>query len=84
MVAPIPAREREPQREAPRPAQRRKPKRRNRGGRFLVALLLLAAGGIAAFAAVSALDSGGIDAPSESDVRNQVQELKDLVREYRE
>ena len=84
MVAPIPAREREPQRAAPRAAERRRPKRRNRAGRFLVALLLLAAGGIAAFAAVSALDGGGIDAPDESDVRGQVQELKDLIREYSE
>ena len=56
MVAPIPAREREPRRAAPRAAERRQPKRRNRAGRFLVALLLLAAGGIAAFAALSALD----------------------------
>jgi eukaryotic-like serine/threonine-protein kinase len=84
MVAPIPAREREPRRAAPRAAARRQPKRRNRAGRFLVALLLLAAGGIAAFAALSALDDGGIDAPNESDVRNQVQELKDLIREHSE
>jgi len=84
MVAPIPAREREPQRAAPRAAQRRPPKRRNRAGRFLVALLLLAAGGIAAYAALSALDGGGIDTPNESDVRGQVQELKDLIREYSE
>ncbi len=80
MVAPIPVRERE----APRPAQRRTPKRRNRLGRLLVALLLLVAGGIAAFAAVSALDGGGIDAPNESDVRGQVQELKSLIREHTE
>jgi hypothetical protein len=84
MVAPIPAREREPQQAAPRAAQRRPPKRRNRAGRFLVALLLLAAGGIAAYAALSALDGGGIDTPNESDVRGQVQELKDLIREYSE
>jgi serine/threonine protein kinase len=83
MVAPVPAREREPRQPAPRArATRRPPKRRNRAGRFLVALLLLAAGGVAAFAALSALDGGGIDAPNESDVRSQVQELKDLVREY--
>ena len=81
MVAPIPAREREPAR---RPAERRRPKRRNRAGRFLVALLLLAAGGVAAVAAVSAMDDGGIDAPSESDVQSQVQELKNLIREYAE
>ena len=80
MVAPIPVRERE----TPRPAQRRTPKRRNRVGRLLVALLLLVAGGIAAFAAVSALDGGGIDAPNESDVRGQVQELKSLIREHTE
>ena len=84
MVAPIPTRDREPRRPAPRAAERRRPKRRNRTGRFLVALLLLAAGGIAAFAALSALDGGGIDAPNESDVRGQVQELKDLLREYSE
>ena len=41
-------------------------KRQNRAGRFLVALLLLAAGAVAAFAAVSAMDGGGIDAPSET------------------
>jgi hypothetical protein len=86
LVAPIPAREPEPRpRRAARPAPaRRRPKRSNRAGRLLVALLLLAAGGIAAFAALSALDGGGIDAPNESDVRGQVQELKDLVREYAE
>ena len=81
-VAPIPAREREPRRAAPRPVERARPKRRNSAGRFIVALLLLAAGAVAAVAAISALDGGGIDAPSESDVRSQVQELKDLVREY--
>jgi hypothetical protein len=84
MVAPIPARQREPRREPARAAQRRRPPKRNRGGRFLLALLLLAAGGLAAFAALSALDSGGIDAPNEGDVRSQVQELKSLVREYAE
>jgi serine/threonine protein kinase len=84
MVAPIPAREREPRRAAPRAAERARPKRRNRAGRFILALLLLAAGAVAAVAAISALDSGGIDAPSESDVRSQVQELKDLIREYAE
>ena len=83
MVAPVPAREREPRQPAPRArATQRRPKRRNRAGRFLVALLLLAAGGVAAFAALSALDGGGIDAPNESDVRDQVQELKSLIREY--
>jgi serine/threonine-protein kinase len=83
MVAPVPAREREPSRAEPRrPAERRPPKRRNRAGRFLVALLLLAVGAAAAVAAVSAMDGGGIDAPSESDVQSQVQELKDLIREY--
>jgi ferric-dicitrate binding protein FerR (iron transport regulator) len=83
MVAPVPAREREPRQPAPRArAAQRRPKRRNRAGRFLVALLLLAAGGVAAFAAISALDGGGIDAPNESDVRSQVQELKSLIREY--
>jgi serine/threonine-protein kinase len=86
MVAPIPAREREPRRAEPRqPAERRRPpKRRNRAGRFLVALLLLAVGAVAAVAAVSAMDGGGIDAPSENDVQNQVQELKDLIKEYAE
>jgi len=83
MVAPVPAREREPRQPAPRArAAQRRPKQRNRAGRFLVALLLLAAGGVAAFAAISALDGGGIDAPNESDVRSQVQELKSLIREY--
>jgi serine/threonine-protein kinase len=86
MVAPVPAREREPRRAEPRrPAERRRPpKRRNRAGRFLVALLLLAVGAVAAIAAVSAMDGGGIDAPDESDVQSQVQELKDLIREYAE
>jgi serine/threonine-protein kinase len=85
MVAPIPAREREPRRAAPKAAQRRQPKRRqNRVGRFLLALLLLAAGGVAAFAAVSAMDNGGIDAPTEESVRSQIQELKSLIREYAE
>ena len=83
MVAPVPARAREPRQPAPRSrAAQRRPKRRNRAGRFLVALLLLAAGGVAAFAALSALDGGGIDAPNESDVRSQVQELKSLIRDY--
>ncbi|HYH60117.1 MAG TPA: protein kinase [Thermoleophilaceae bacterium] len=77
MVAPVPARQRDPV-----PATTR-PKKRNRAGRFLVALLLLVAGGAAAFAAVSALD-GGIEAPNESDVSNQVRELKELIREYAE
>ena len=67
-----------------RRAERRPPKRRNRAGRFLLALLLLAAGAVAAVAAVSAMDNGGIDAPNETDVQNQVQELKDLVRQYAE
>jgi serine/threonine-protein kinase len=84
MVAPIPARQREPSRQPARAAQRRRPPKRNRGGRFVLALLLLAAGGLAAFAALSALDGGGIDAPNESDVRSQVQELKSLVRDYTE
>ena len=87
MVAPTPARERAREREsrraAPSDSARRPKRRRNPVGRFLLALLLLAAGGIAAFAAVSAMD-GGIDAPNESDVRSQVQELKDLIREYAE
>jgi serine/threonine-protein kinase len=85
MVAPLPPREREPARRT-RPA--REPQRRRSGGsrfgRLLLVLLLAAAGAAAAFAAVSALDGGGIDAPNESDVRNQVQEMKDLIREYRE
>jgi len=84
MVAPVPVREREPR--APARAAERRPSRRsgNRAGRFLLALLLLAAGAVAAFAVVSALDGGGIDAPSESDVRSQIQELKSLIREYAE
>ena len=85
MVAPVPVRERAPEPAARRRAERRRPKRRNRTGRFLLALLLLAAGAVAAVAAVSAIDSnGGIDAPNETDVQNQVQELKDLVRQYAE
>jgi serine/threonine-protein kinase len=85
MVAPVPAREREP-RPRPQPARaaQRRPKRKGGAGRFLLALLLLAAGAVAAFAAISALDSGGIDAPNEGDVRSQVQELKDLIRDYAE
>jgi serine/threonine protein kinase len=83
MVAPAPARERAP---APRRREPRAPRRRRRsgGGRIVLALLLFALGGAAAFAAVSALDGGGVDAPSEADVRDQVRELKDLVREYAE
>ena len=64
--------------------RRRPPKRQNRAGRFLLAMLLLAAGAVAAFAAVSAMDGGGIDAPNEDSVRSQIQELKSLVREYAE
>jgi serine/threonine-protein kinase len=84
MVAPVPAREREPRRAAPRAAaERRRPrKRQNRAGRLLLALLLLAAGAVAAFTAVSAMDGGGIDAPDENSVRDQIQELKSLIREY--
>ena len=85
MVAPIPAREREPRRAAPPAAARRRPpKRKNRAGRFLLAMLLLVAGAVAAFAAVSAMDGGGIDAPNEDSVRGQIQELKSLIREYSE
>jgi serine/threonine-protein kinase len=89
MVAPIPARDREQRSSERRPAARaqparRRPPRRNPAGRLLLALLLLVVGGIAAFAAISALDNGGIDAPNESDVQSQVQELKDLIREYAE
>jgi serine/threonine-protein kinase len=86
MVAPIPVRDREAERRPPARAQaaRRRPPRRNRAGRLLVALLLLVAGGVAAFAAISALDNGGIDAPDQSDVNSQVQDLKDLVRQYAE
>jgi serine/threonine-protein kinase len=83
MVAPMPARERAPE---PRRRQAREPertpKRRNRGGRVLLTLLLFAAGALGAYAAISALDNGGIDAPNESDVRNQVQEMKSLIRQY--
>jgi serine/threonine-protein kinase len=61
------------------------PRRKSgRGGRVLLTLLLLAAGVAAAFAIVSAGGGGGIDVPNETDVRSQVQELKDLVNEYRE
>jgi len=81
MVAPIPVREREPAPARAQAAQRRPP-RRNRAGRILLALLLLAAGVAAAVAAVSALDNGGISAPNESDVSSQVQELKSLIREH--
>ena len=84
MVAPVPVRERAPQPAPRRRAERRPPKRRNRAGRFLLALLLLVAGAVAAVAAVSAMDNGGIDAPNESDVQNQVQELKDLIQEHAE
>jgi serine/threonine-protein kinase len=85
MVAPMPARERAPE---PRRRQAREPQRRakrsNRGGRVLLTLLLLAAGAVGAYAAVSALDNSGIDAPNESDVRSQVREMKDLIRQYAE
>jgi ferric-dicitrate binding protein FerR (iron transport regulator) len=79
-------RDREPERRPASQAQpaRRRPPRRNRAGRLLIALLLLAAGAVAAFAAISALDNGGIDAPNQSDVNSQVQDLKDLVRQYAE
>jgi hypothetical protein len=30
------------------------------------------------------MDGGGIDAPSESSVRDQIQELKSFIREYAE
>ena len=87
MVAPMPVRERTPapaqrRRDSRQPARRRK--RGNRAGGMLLALLLFAVGAVAAFAAISAMDGGGIDAPNEADVRNQVQEMKDLIREYRE
>ncbi|MEA2386824.1 MAG: eukaryotic-like serine/threonine-protein kinase [Thermoleophilaceae bacterium] len=84
MVAPLPARDRTP---PPRRRARREPEPRRRSGggagRFLLALLLLAAGAAAAFAVVSA-DGGGIAVPNERDVQSQVQELKDLIREYSE
>src|SRR5688572_3717748 len=81
---PVPVTDREAERRPTARAQaaQRQPAKKNRAGRFLIALLLLAAGVVAAFAALSALDGGGIDAPNESDVRNQVQELKNLVREH--
>ena len=84
-VAPLPPRERAPERRAPARAQapaQRRPQRRNRAGRVLLAVLLLVAGVVAAVAAVSAMDGGGIDAPNESDVRGQVQELKSLIRDH--
>jgi eukaryotic-like serine/threonine-protein kinase len=84
MVAPMPVREPAP---APRRREARQPQRRQKrsglGGRVLLAVLLAAVGAVAAFAAVSAMDGGGIDAPDEADVRNQVQEMKDLINEYR-
>ena len=86
MVAPVPVRERAPapsQRAARREADQRR-KRRNPLRRLLLWLLLFGAGALAAYAAVSALDGGGIDAPNESDVQSQVQEMKDLIREYAE
>lgn len=84
MVAPVRAREATPP--PRRPARREsEPRRRSGGaGRLLLTLLLLAAGAAAAFAVVSASEGGGIDVPNETDVRSQVQELKDLVDEYRE
>jgi len=85
MVAPLPARERAPEprrRTARQEAERRR--RRGGGRRLLVTLLLLAAGAAGAVAVASALDSSGIDAPNESDVKSQVQEMKDLIRQYAE
>jgi serine/threonine-protein kinase len=85
LIAPMPARERAP---APRRSARREPeprrKRAGGAGRLVLVLLLLVAGAAAAFAVVSGMDGGGIDAPNETDVQNQVRELKDLVDEYRE
>ena len=79
------SRERAPRaRAAPREAERRPRSAAAAPARFLLALLLLAAGAVAAVAAVSAMDGGGIDAPDETDVQNQIQELKDLIREYAE
>ena len=34
--------------------------------------------------ALASLDAGGIDAPNESDVQGQVQELKSLIRDHTE
>ena len=82
-----PSRERAPERRPAARAQaaRRRPPRRNRAGRLLLALLLLVGRRRSRpFAAVSAMDGGGIDAPNESDVRGQVQELKSLIREHTE
>jgi serine/threonine-protein kinase len=86
MVAPVPVREREPAPRRQRPARREaKPRRKRRNPlALLMWLLLFGAGALAAYAAVSALDGGGIDAPNESDVQSQVQEMKDLIREYAE
>ena len=70
------------QRAARREAKQRR-KRRNPLS-VLMWLLLFGAGALAAYAVVSALDGGGIDAPNESDVQSQVQEMKDLIREYAE
>jgi serine/threonine-protein kinase len=85
LIAPMPAREpaRPPQRRAGRESEPRR-RKSGRGGRVLLTLLLLAAGVAAAFAVVSASGGSGIDVPNETDVRSQVQELKDLVDEYRE
>ena len=83
MVAPLPARQREPRRQAPQ-ARGSARASATAPAASCVALLLLAAGGVAAVAALSALDGGGIDAPNEGDVRSQVQELKSLIREYAE
>ena len=85
MVAPIPVRDRTPEPSRARAARREQAarrKRRNPVGRFLLWVLLFAAGALGAYAAVSALDGSGIDAPDESDVQSQVQEMKDLIREY--
>jgi serine/threonine-protein kinase len=85
MVAPIPASARAPVRERRpvREAQRRESSG-SRVATFLIWLLLLAAGAAAVYAVVAASEGGGVDAPSGQNVQEQVQELKDLVREYAE
>jgi serine/threonine-protein kinase len=85
MVAPIPVSSQGPVRER-RPA--RAVERAERSGSrvvpFLIWLLLLGAGAAAAYAIASASGGGGVDTPNGGDVQQQVQELKDLIRQYRE
>jgi serine/threonine protein kinase len=68
---------------APPPARTRAPKRRRRWGATLAAVLAVMLAGVAvALAIVEATDSGGVDPVLRDNVQEQIDEIRNLIREH--